>query len=205
MTSNDEQRAADLEAVAEARIGELQATIAQAWSILTGWDAVRLKNGSHTASADPAAALLEACSALVRERNQLRTLASQQRDEIERLNCLADAVECLRDIGRQTGCDHVDDPDGRRKLVNCVEETIAKAEAERDEARRLLGEAHKPLIDLRDDEMPDDLPGAVIYIIEHANEGWRTVGDMLKEVARLTNELHDARLNQASARAAGGE
>jgi hypothetical protein len=237
LKSETAQAIADLEAVAEARIGELQATIAQAWSKLTGWDAVRLKNGSHTASADPAAALLEACArvarditqeqanelqdilrtltasgtALVtsarelrdrweeatRERDQLRTLASQQRDEIERLNCLADAVECLRDIGRQTGCDHVDDPDGRRKLVNCVEETIAKAEAERDEARRLLGEAHKPLIDLRDDEMPDDLPGAVIYIIEHANEGWRTVGDMLKEVARLTNEL--------PARAAGGE
>jgi hypothetical protein len=156
----------------------LNATIAQAWSKLTGWDAVRLKNGSHTASADPAAALLEACArvarditqeqanelqdilrtltasgtALVtsarelrdrwedatRERDQLRTLASQQRDEIERLNCLADAVECLRDIGRQTGCDHVDDPDGRRKLVNCVEEVIAKAAAERDRLRDRL-------------------------------------------------------------------
>jgi hypothetical protein len=90
-------------------------------------------------------------------------------------------------------------------LKAVAEARIKQVLAERDEARRLLGEAHKPLIDLRDDEMPDDLPGAVIYIIEHANEGWRTVGDMLKEVARLTNELHDARLNQASARAAGGE
>jgi hypothetical protein len=152
-----------------AELTRLRGVIAQAWSKLTGWDAVRLKNGSHTASADPAAALLEACArvarditqeqanelqdilrtltasgtALVtsarelrdrwedatRERDQLRTLASQQRDEIERLNCLADAVECLRDIGKQTGCNHVDDPDGRRKLVNCVEEVIAKAAA----------------------------------------------------------------------------
>jgi hypothetical protein len=200
MTSNDEQRAADLEAVAEARIGELQATIAQAWSILTGWDAVRLKNGSHTASADPAAALLEACSALVRERNQLRTLASQQRDEIERLNCLADAVECLRDIGRQTGCDHVDDPDGRRKLVNCVEETIAKAEAERDEARRLLGEVEMGVGHVVAAAINDFRAWALeTRVLRNKTRGWK---DAL--IGKLLDILNARFSNQAAARAEPG-
>lgn len=58
------------------------------------------------------------------ECSRLRSLASKQADEIGNLNSLADAVEVLRDIGRVTGCGHVDDPDGRRKLVDCVEQTI---------------------------------------------------------------------------------
>jgi len=48
-----------------------------------------------------------------REAEQLRRLGNKQRDEIENLNYMADAVERLRDIGRATGCDHVDSEDGR--------------------------------------------------------------------------------------------
>lgn len=62
------------------------------------------------------------------ECNMLRGMCSRQREEIENLSGMADAVERLRDIGRATGCDHVDDPDGRRCLVNCVETTISELE-----------------------------------------------------------------------------
>lgn len=58
------------------------------------------------------------------ECSRLRSLASKQAEEIAGLSSVVDAVEILRDIGRITGCGHVDDPDGRRKLVNCVEQTI---------------------------------------------------------------------------------
>lgn len=51
---------------------EARKHIAAAWSRLTGWDAVRIANGSHAASADPAAALLEACATIVRERDAAR-------------------------------------------------------------------------------------------------------------------------------------
>lgn len=138
-------------AAASGEAERLRATIAQAWSKLTGWDAARIANGSHVASADPAAALLEACQTIVRERDQLRTLGSKQREEIENLNCMADAVERLRDIGRATGCDHVDDPDGRLKLVNCVEEVIAKAESERDAAAARLAEVEADLASSKSD------------------------------------------------------
>lgn len=61
----------------------------------------------------------------------LRDLGVRQRSEIEELNSMADAVEVLRDIGKTTGCGHVDDPDGRRQLVNCVESTIDKEKQRR--------------------------------------------------------------------------
>lgn len=69
-------------------------------------------------------------AAVERERERLRSLASKQSDEIQNLSDMADAVECLRDIGKQTGCDHVDGPDGRRQLVNCVEQVIAALESQ---------------------------------------------------------------------------
>lgn len=58
--------------------------------------------------------------------DRLQQFGRKQRDEIENLTHLADAVECLRDIGKATGCNHVDDPDGRRQLVNCVEQEFTK-------------------------------------------------------------------------------
>lgn len=69
-----------------------------------------------------------------REAERLRAFCNRQRDEIETLNGYADAVEALRDIGKVTGCNHVDDPDGRRQLVNCVEQQFAK---EHQDAERL--------------------------------------------------------------------
>lgn len=72
----------------------------------------------------------------------LRDLGVRQRSEIEELNSMADSVEALRDIGKVVGCDHVDDPDGRSKLVNCVESTI-------DELSRLLSESQGREMDLR--------------------------------------------------------
>lgn len=60
---------------------------------------------------------------------QLEDFVSRQRHEIENLGYMADAVERLREIGKATGCDHVDDSDGRRQLVNCVEQVIDAAEA----------------------------------------------------------------------------
>jgi hypothetical protein len=61
---------------------------------------------------------------LERENQYLRKLVSRQRDEIQNLDDMADAVECLRGIGKLVGCGHVDDPDGRRQLVNCVERAL---------------------------------------------------------------------------------
>lgn len=34
----------------------------------------------------------------------------------------------LREIGRIVGCNHVDDADGRQKLVQCVRDSVAKSE-----------------------------------------------------------------------------
>lgn len=66
----------------------------------------------------------------------LRRLCQRQQDEIGELNGMADAVERLRDIGRVVGCDHVDDPDGRRQLVNCVDQEFARLQADLDPERR---------------------------------------------------------------------
>jgi hypothetical protein len=71
---------------------------------------------------------------LQRENDRLRQFVSRQTEEIQSLHDMADAVERLREIGRATGCDHVDSSDGRSQLVNCVEQVIAKAESERDDA-----------------------------------------------------------------------
>lgn len=72
----------------------------------------------------------------------LRDLGVRQRAEIEELNSMQDAVERLRDIGKVVGCDHVDDPDGRLSLINCVESTI-------DELHRLLLECQNREQELR--------------------------------------------------------
>lgn len=47
---------------AERDLKRADETIGMAWSILTGWDVIRLKNGSHTASKYPSKALLGACN-----------------------------------------------------------------------------------------------------------------------------------------------
>lgn len=68
--------------------------------------------------------LAEKVLAVRSENERLLHLCNRQQYEIQSLTEMADAVDALRDIGRQTGCDHVDGPDGRRQLVNCVEQTI---------------------------------------------------------------------------------
>ena len=75
-------------------------------------------------------ALSELHRASQAENDRLRQLGIKQQDEIETLNGYADAVESLREIGKATGCGHVDDPDGRRQLVNCVTQTIDRLEME---------------------------------------------------------------------------
>lgn len=62
------------------------------------------------------------------EIDRLRAFCRKQQEEIETLIGYADAVERLRDIGTVTGCDHVDSPDGRRQLVNCVEQLMDRLE-----------------------------------------------------------------------------
>lgn len=88
-------------------------------------------------------------AALKSENNQLRLLCHKQQDEIETLNEYADAVECLRDIGKVIGCDHVDCRDGRRKLVNCVEQEFDRLSGrlrEFMEEKLVAGIAKKPEI-----------------------------------------------------------
>lgn len=69
-----------------------RAAIAEAWSILTGWDAVRISNGSHEAARDPVGALTEAARAVVKERDHLRDetarLAKVVEDEKTRVKAL---------------------------------------------------------------------------------------------------------------------
>lgn len=65
------------------------------------------------------------------EVQRLRELCRKQQSEIEDLTGFADAVDVLHDIGKLIGCDHVDSPDERRQLVNCVEHELdAKVYAE---------------------------------------------------------------------------
>lgn len=77
------------------------------------------------------------------ENDRLRQWSNRQHDEIETLNGYADSVEALRDIGNVIGCGHVDDCDGRRQLVNCVEQEFQRLESEaaqlRAEVERLRG------------------------------------------------------------------
>lgn len=83
-----DQRRHDLEMALHRVEGEreqLRQTTAAAWSRLTGWDAVRIANGSHVASADPAAALLEACETAVREREALAEQAIRLRKTAQTL------------------------------------------------------------------------------------------------------------------------
>lgn len=75
----------------------------------------------------PFAELLAELERLRRENEELQKLVSRQRSEIEDLADMADSVECLRDIGNLIGCDHVNDRDGRRQLVNCVEQSLEQA------------------------------------------------------------------------------
>jgi hypothetical protein len=75
-----------------------------------------------------------------REIEQLRDLGNRQSREIENLRDLADAVEVLRDIGRVFGCGHVDDPDGRRQLVTCIDQEFARVNGIVASAREQLQE-----------------------------------------------------------------
>lgn len=81
------------------------------------------------------------------EAERLRQFSSRQHEEIETLNSYADAVEVLRDIGNVIGCGHIDDPDGRRQLVNCVEQEWQRMESDlsqlRAENERLRGVVHQ--------------------------------------------------------------
>lgn len=49
------------------------------------------------------------------------------------------------------------------------------------EFQNVVDKAHAPLLALLDPAMPEDLPGAVEYIIDHSNEGWMKVGALLAE------------------------
>lgn len=85
----------------------------------------------------------------------LRQFCSRQQEEIENLRGMADAVEVLRDIGKVFGCGHVDDPDGRRQLCNCIEQEFDKLNSLLGDSafyiRRLarLSEGHASRIDRR--------------------------------------------------------
>lgn len=78
-------------------------------------------------------------AALTQQRDDARKDAANwkhsfeaQNSELQRLAHDAedkdDAIERLAEIGRAIGCDHHGDPDGRSRLVSCVEETIANFE-----------------------------------------------------------------------------
>lgn len=58
------------------------------------------------------------------------------------LACFEDSKECLLSIGRVIGCNHVDDPDGRRALVLCVEQTLTAVREERDAAEAVANAAN---------------------------------------------------------------
>lgn len=64
------------------------------------------------------------------EIDRMRQFARRQAEEIESLKDMADAVEVLRDIGMIFGCGHVDGPDERRQLVNCIEQEFARVNYE---------------------------------------------------------------------------
>lgn len=82
--------------------------------------------------------LLEHAGQEASGRKLAEEVVERQRKVIIDLESYEDAVECLRDIGRQTGCDHVDDPDGRQQLVNCVEQVIDAASQRAAELRATL-------------------------------------------------------------------
>lgn len=65
---------------------ELLRDVAVAWSVLTGWDAIRIANGSHEASRDPARALVDAARVVVRDRDEARA-------EVERLRAILGGAE----------------------------------------------------------------------------------------------------------------
>jgi small-conductance mechanosensitive channel len=89
-------------------------------------------------------ALTQRAEQAERERDRLRELSQKQQGEIEDIGYMADAVERLREIANATGCDHVDDSDGRLRLVSCVEQVIwsaeCKAETAEAEVKRLRDE-----------------------------------------------------------------
>jgi chromosome segregation ATPase len=80
------------------------------------------------------AALTQQKEQAERERDRLRELSQKQQGEIEDIGYMADAVERLREIANATGCDHVDDSDGRLRLVSCVEQVIWSAECKAETA-----------------------------------------------------------------------
>ena len=55
--------------------------------------------------------------------------------------------------------------------------------------RCVLEAAHKPLKDLLDQAMPTDLKGAVEYLIDHSNEGWKRYGLSMKISAEVADSL----------------
>lgn len=75
----------------------------------------------------------------------VRELGNRQSREIENLRDMADAVGVLRDIGSVFGCDHVDDPDGRRQLVNCIEQEFQRVNNERDGEAAIVDRVWKAL------------------------------------------------------------
>ena len=117
----------------KAAIKERDDTIAEVWSILTGWDKGRLANNTHVAADDPRKAVIEAAKKAVDGRSD------SMKEMLDVRQCLAVAKEEAvtlkdeRDEARQA-CDRLLDAisQGTRVAIK-KQQTI---EAERDEAIR---------------------------------------------------------------------
>ena len=94
----------------------------------------------NPADEDPHGECRHEIESLIGEIDQLRQFSRRQAEEIENLNGMADAVEVLRDIGKVFGCGHVDDPDGRRQLTNCIEQEFDRLRAALAKIAKWFGE-----------------------------------------------------------------
>ena len=133
ITSARDTLRAELETT-KARLAEAERAIGAAWSKLTEWSAVRLKNGSHTASDNPHAALLSACESNVALHTELETTKARLA-EAERL--LDSNQQLRRELSDQASA-------LRAELAECRAE-LASACDERDTADAELSECRAEL------------------------------------------------------------
>lgn len=120
--------------------------------------------------------LLDERDNLDRACQHMRNLCSKQSLEIEALGDMADAVECLREIGKLVGCDHVDDKDGRRQLVNCVDQSLSADTAELESLRYFINKCeHFIDIESMSCKDSDEVINVVGEMIDEAR-GYNTQG-----------------------------
>lgn len=118
--------------------------------------------------------------------HMMSTENAKLRERLDSVDCVqkTELLQSFAAIGREVGCDHTDDADGRAKLVRCVRETVGTLQKERGELSAfnnflIQAEAEKEM-ELLNVKNERDANAARIVTLEANIAGLNASREMLK-------------------------